>query len=160
VRDLAHLFEPLRGRLSLVASEDRDGATVRYVDDGLATSVLPAVAALEVFADEPVALIAGGFDRGVDYIPLAVALAGRAQRTVVLTMGDAGARIAEALGQLRPDIERHAVNSMREAVALGRRSLTSGGVVLLSPGAPSFDRYRNWEERSDDFAAAVRESTE
>ena len=159
VRDLAHLFEPLRGRLSLVASEDRDGATLRYVDDGLATSVLPAVAALEVFADEPVALIAGGFDRGVDYIPLAVALAGRAQRTVVLTMGEAGARIAEALSQLRPDIERHAVNSMREAVALGRRSLTSGGVVLLSPGAPSFDRYRNWEERSDDFVAAVREST-
>jgi UDP-N-acetylmuramoylalanine--D-glutamate ligase len=159
VRDLAHLFEPLRGRLSLVASEDRDGATLRYVDDGLATSVLPAVAALEVFADEPVALIAGGFDRGVDYIPLAVALAGRAKPTVLLTMGDAGARIAEALRQLRPDIEQHGVASMREAVDLGRRTLTTGGVVLLSPGAPSFDRYRNWEQRSDDFVAAVREST-
>ncbi len=159
VRDLAHLFEPLRGRLSLVASEGQGATTMRFVDDGLATSVLPAVAALEVFADEHVALIAGGFDRGVDYIPLAVALAGRAKPTVVLTMGDAGARIAEALLQLRPDIEQHAVTSMREAVALGRRWLTTGGVVLLSPGAPSFDRYRNWEERSDDFVAAVREST-
>jgi UDP-N-acetylmuramoylalanine--D-glutamate ligase len=156
VRELASTFEPLRGRLTLVASEVRDGAVHRYVDDGLATSVLPAVAALEIFADEPVALIAGGFDRGVDYIPLALALANRAQPTVLLTMGDAGARIGEALGQLRPDIVQLAVASMYDAVTEARRWLVDGGVVLLSPAAPSFDRYRNWEERSDDFAAVVQ----
>ena len=158
VAELAHAFEPLRGRLSLVTIEAHDGVTVRFVDDGLATSVLPTVAALEVFADEPVALIAGGFDRGVDYRPLAVAIAGRSAPTVVLTMGDAGARVAEALTRLRPDVAQRTVTSMREAVTEGRRFLSAGGVVLLSPGAPSFDRYRNWEERSDDFVAAIRET--
>ncbi len=156
----AHGFEPLPGRLSLVTTEVRHGTTVRYVDDGLATSVLPAVAALEVFADDPVALIAGGFDRGVDYVPLAAAIARRSAGTMVLTMGDAGARVADALARLRPDVPRRTVTSMREAVNEGRRYLRDGGVVLLSPGAPSFDRYRNWEERSDDFVAAVREATQ
>jgi UDP-N-acetylmuramoylalanine-D-glutamate ligase len=45
---------------------------------------------------------------------------------------------------------------MYDAVTEARRWLVDGGVVLLSPAAPSFDRYRNWEERSDDFAAVVQ----
>ena len=153
----ASKFEPLRGRLTLVATESVGETTWRYVDDGLATSVLPAVAALEVFADEPVALIAGGFDRGVDYHPLAVAVAGRAARTLLLTMGDAGERIAGSLARLRPEIERVPVVTMEGAVDDARRRLVDGGVILLSPGAPSFDRYANWEERSDDFTRAVLE---
>src|ERR1039457_6911726 len=48
-------------------------------------------------------------------------------------------------------------DSMDEAVAAGRRFLAHGGVLLLSPGAPSFDRYKNWEERSQDFTRAVHE---
>ncbi|HVA70294.1 MAG TPA: UDP-N-acetylmuramoyl-L-alanine--D-glutamate ligase [Acidimicrobiales bacterium] len=150
----AFTFEPLRGRLTLVASEEVDGATLRYVDDGLATSVLPTVAALEVFGDEPVALIAGGYDRGVDYEELASVLAARTQPTTVITMGVAGRRLATALRQHRADLSRHAA-SMLEAVQLARASLDAGGVVLLSPAAPSFDAYRNWEERSDDFTKIV-----
>jgi UDP-N-acetylmuramoylalanine-D-glutamate ligase len=45
---------------------------------------------------------------------------------------------------------------MREALEVARASLDTNGVVLLSPAAPSFDRYHNWEERSDDFTAIVR----
>jgi UDP-N-acetylmuramoylalanine--D-glutamate ligase len=144
-------FEPLRGRLTLVASEEVDGVTVRYVDDGLATSVLPTVAALEVFANEPVALIAGGFDRGIDYEELAHALTTRSQPIALITMGNAGARIGASVRALDPQLRQRSANSMREAVELARESLESGGVVLLSPAAPSFDQYQNWEERSDDF---------
>ena len=55
VGERASSFVPLRGRLTLVTSEERGGVSIRYVDDGLATSTLPTVAALEVFADVPVA---------------------------------------------------------------------------------------------------------
>ena len=151
----SHRFEPLRGRLTLVAKEAINGATLRYVDDGLATSVLPTVAALEVFIDEPVALIAGGFDRGVDYDELASALAARQQFTALVTMGDAGRRLGTALAE-RSDVAQLHAERMSEAVQLARTSLANGGVVLLSPAAPSFDQYRNWEERSDDFTAVVR----
>jgi UDP-N-acetylmuramoylalanine--D-glutamate ligase len=48
---------------------------------------------------------------------------------------------------------------MDEAVQLARGSLAGGGVVLLSPAAPSFGLYRNWEERSADFTQIVRRLT-
>jgi UDP-N-acetylmuramoylalanine--D-glutamate ligase len=151
----AYRFEPLRGRLTLVATASVNGAIVRYVDDGLATSVLPTVAALEVFADEPVALIAGGFDRGVDYDELASALTARNQPTTLITMGDAGQRLGTALAR-RSGVAQHRAEHMADAVRLATSSLAHGGVVLLSPAAPSFDQYQNWEERSDDFTAIVR----
>ena len=149
-------FEPLRGRLTLVATEEISGASVRYVDDGLATSVLPTLAALEVFADEPVALIAGGFDRGVNYEELALALTTRSQPTTLITLGNAGARIAASVRALDSRLNQRSANTMREAVEFAHASLERGGVVLLSPAAPSFDLYRNWEERSDDFVAIAR----
>lgn len=159
VLDSPSTFEPLRGRLTLVASEDVDGATRRYVDDGLATSALPTVAALEVFANEPVALIAGGFDRGVDYAPLAEAVAARTESTVLITMGDAGRRIGDAVTRRAPGVTQITVSSMRDAVLEARHALGGGGVILLSPGAPSFDQYKNWEARSEDFTVVVGELT-
>ena len=153
----APTFEPLRGRLTLVAIEDVDGETRRYVDDGLATSALPVVAALDVFVDDPVVLIAGGFDRGVDYAPLAEAIVARRASTVLITMGEAGQRIGAEVSRLSPELVQLAVSSMRDAVTEARQSLSRGGVVLLSPGAPSFDQYKNWEERSEDFMAIVHE---
>ena len=159
VQEAASTFEPLRGRLTSVASEVVDGETLRYVDDGLATSALPVVAALEVFAHEPVALIAGGFDRGVDYLPVAEAIAARRPPTIVIVMGAAGHRIGQEVARLSPEILQIAVTSIHDAVHEARRALGTGGVVLLSPGAPSFDQYTNWEERSEDFTRIVNELT-
>jgi UDP-N-acetylmuramoyl-L-alanine---L-glutamate ligase len=148
-------FTPLRGRLTFVASEGTGTTTIRYIDDGLATSVLPTLAALEVFANDPLVLIAGGFDRGVDYAELADALIDRVAPTTLVTMGNAGARLSDEVRQRRPALTQHIASSMREAVEVARASLDDEGVVLLSPAAPSFDRYHNWEERSDDFTAIV-----
>jgi len=159
VLESASAFEPLRGRLTSVTSEDVRGTTLRYVDDGLATSALPVVAALEVFAHVPVALIAGGFDRGVDYVPVAEAIAARRAPTVLIVIGKAGSRIGEEVARLSPQILRIAATSMYDAVSEARQALVTGGVVLLSPGAPSFDQYKNWEERSEDFTAIVYELT-
>ena len=155
-RAQAARFTPLPGRLTVVATERRGGNDVRYVDDGLATSPLPTLAALEVFAGEPLALIAGGFDRGVDYAGLAGALAGRAAPTTVVTTGPAGVRIARALEALGTADRVLDATTMAEAVARARGALVDGGVVLLSPAAPSFDRYRDWTERSADFTQVVR----
>ncbi len=158
VREQASQFEPLRGRLTLAAHEEGDvGARVRYIDDGLATSVLPTVAALEVFADDPLSLIAGGFDRGVDYAPLARALGARRARTTLVAMGEAGARLTLDVRSLAPDLEVIEVPTMRDAVSRARAALEGEGVVLFSPAAPSFDRYHNWAERSEDFTKVARE---
>jgi UDP-N-acetylmuramoylalanine--D-glutamate ligase len=155
VKKEADSFEPLRGRLTLVATETINGSLLRYVDDGLATAVLPTVAALDAFRDEPVALIAGGFDRGVDYEELATALSDRVELTMLITMGEAGKRLGEALAP-HSTVAHHHVADMVEAVERSRSSLEHGGVVLFSPAAPSFDRYKNWEERSEHFSFIVR----
>ena len=147
-------FVPLSGRLTLVA--EKNG--IKFVDDGLATSVLPAVAALEVFKDDALALLVGGFDRGIDYHPLASELALRSKPTLLLSMGPAGDRIVEEVLKVSPQTMHQNFDSMDEAVNAGKLFLSDGGVVLLSPGAPSFDRYKNWEERAQDFSRAVNAS--
>ncbi len=154
LRARAPEFTPLRGRLTLVATRDVAGGRVRFVDDGLATSPLPTVAALEVFVDDPVALIAGGFDRGVDYEMLLRELDHRAAATTLVVMGPAGERLAASC---RDSLDVIHATDMRGAVTAAVRAVSTGGVVLFSPAAPSFDAYRNWSERSDDFARCVIE---
>ncbi len=150
-------FVALAGRLTLVATLERDGHRWRFVDDGLATAPLPTIAALAVFADDPVALIVGGFDRGVDFQDLANAVRARERPTTVITTGSVGERIGRAIAAAAPSVVPYAARDLDDAVDFAQRALIDGGVVLLSPAAPSFDRYRNWEARSADFARVTRD---
>lgn len=153
-------FVALRGRLTLVTTiATAQGATVRYVDDGLATAPLPTIAALAVFDVEPLALIAGGFDRGVDYQPLVIALGERRTPTTLVSIGPAGERLRALLDAADTRVRTVHARDMTSAVQLAAAALPDGGVVLMSPAAPSFDAYTNWSERSDDFARAVTEVT-
>ena len=144
-------FVALPGRLTLVASHVTVAGTVRYVDDGLATGPLPTIAALRVFTHDVLALIAGGFDRGVDYEDLARELSERHAITTVVVMGPAGERLA----RLCEALQVHFAVDMDDAVRRAQRAVGAQGVVLFSPAAPSFDAYRNWIERSQHFARAV-----
>jgi UDP-N-acetylmuramoylalanine-D-glutamate ligase len=71
----------------------------------------------------------------------------------VVTMGQNGPRIHERLRHhARGRYELHAASELDEAVPLARKALGTEGVVLLSPGAPSFPRYRDYIERGRHFA--------
>ncbi|HET6951662.1 MAG TPA: UDP-N-acetylmuramoyl-L-alanine--D-glutamate ligase [Acidimicrobiales bacterium] len=145
-------FEHLESRLCPVATVDG----VLFVDDGLSTNVLPALAAVDAFPDRRVAAIVGGQDRGIDYAPLAAGLAARRAPTVALVLDSAaGARIVDAFARVAPQVEVAACPDLPAAVAAGHRWARPDGVVLLSPAAPSFDRYRDYRARSAAFAAAV-----
>jgi UDP-N-acetylmuramoyl-L-alanine---L-glutamate ligase len=147
-------FEPLESRLCPVATVDG----VLFVDDGLSTNVLPTLAAVDAFPGRRVAVIVGGQDRGIDYGPLAAGLSARGAPTLVaITESEAAARIAAAFASLAPTAGVEVVEcpDLRAAVAAGRDWARPDGVVLLSPAAPSFDRYRDYRERSAAFAAAV-----
>lgn len=150
-------FEPLPGRLTLIHRSYRNGATTDFIDDGLATNPLPVVAAVRSFPGSQVALVVGGFDRGVDYRPLAEGLADCDAVLTVIAMGEAGRRITDELLRHAPNVTIMAAADMATAVASAAQALEgTGGVVLFSPGAPSFDHYQNWRERSDDFTANAR----
>jgi UDP-N-acetylmuramoylalanine--D-glutamate ligase len=147
----AAAYEPLRSRLTHVGSV----GGVDFVDDSLSTNVLPTLAAVASFPGRRVALLVGGQDRGIDYAPLAHGLAGRADLLVV-TMPDNGPRIAAALAAHASGIEVLTSQDLSSAVEVAYAWAAPGGVVLLSPAAPSFDRFRDYADRADQFEAAMR----
>jgi UDP-N-acetylmuramoyl-L-alanine---L-glutamate ligase len=129
---------------------------VEFVDDSLSTNVLPAQAALDAFGDRPVALLVGGHDRGLDYEPLGQAVARRRQPTLVVTMPDNGPRIGQAVRDVvGPSAEVIDAAGLDEAVGAAFGWAKAGGVVLLSPAAPSFGRYADYRARAAAFAEAA-----
>ncbi|MGO8861156.1 MAG: glutamate ligase domain-containing protein, partial [Acidimicrobiales bacterium] len=131
---------------------------IEFVDDSLSTNVLPAQAALEAYADRPLALLVGGHDRGLDYRPLGLAVARRTEPTLVVTMPDNGPRIGDAIRQVvGTRVEVVDAGGLRDAVAAACGWAREGGVVLLSPAAPSFGRFADYRERARAFSEAAAE---
>jgi UDP-N-acetylmuramoylalanine--D-glutamate ligase len=129
---------------------------VEFVDDSLSTNVLPAQAALEAYGDRPVALLVGGHDRGLDYSALGRTIAARALPTLVVTMPDNGPRIGNAIREVAGDgVEVADAGGLDDAVAAAYGWAKEGGVVLLSPAAPSFGRFADYRDRARAFAEAV-----
>jgi len=138
-------FTGLPHRVELVA-EDHG---VRYYDDSKATAPHATLAALSGF--DSVVLIAGGRNKGLDLGALAAA-APRLRHVVAI--GDAADEVTAAF---RGKVPVQAAGNMDDAVAQAAVAAHNGDVVLLSPGCASFDWYRNYAERGEDFARAVHE---
>jgi len=130
-------------------------AGVSYYDDSKATNVGAALAAIEgLGADIPgqLVLIAGGDGKGADFSSLRESV-GRYCRAVVLIGRDAD-RLAEALSGAVP---LEAAKTLEEAVARAAALAQTGDAVLLSPACASLDMFKNFEERGQVFASAVKE---
>jgi len=153
-------FTPLPSRLTPVGTV----GGVTFVDDSLSTNVLATLAALDAFPGRRVALIVGGQDRGIDYTALAEGVKRRVAPTCVLTLPDSGPRITAAFtatastGDTGFEGIRDCAD-LDEAVAGAFARAQPDGVVLLSPAAPSFGRFRDYRDRADHFAAAMRALT-
>ncbi|MFN3310363.1 MAG: UDP-N-acetylmuramoyl-L-alanine--D-glutamate ligase [Thermomonas sp.] len=145
----AAAFQPLPHRLQPLG--ERDGRL--YVNDSISTTPMATLAALEVYADRPVAVLVGGHDRGLPWDEFAEAMRARAPRAVV-TMGQNGPRIHALLAPVaaQAGFVLGAASDLADAMAQARAALPTGGVVLLSPGAPSFGAYPNYVARGRHFA--------
>jgi UDP-N-acetylmuramoylalanine--D-glutamate ligase len=165
LRAAAAGYQPLPSRLTPVGT----AGGVTFVDDSLSTNVLPTLAALDAFPGRRIALIVGGHDRGIDYAPLAAAVTTREAPTYVLTLPDSGPRIraqleAAALSPAPPPALASRTGfagvtdcpDLAAAVAAGYRWAQPDGIVLLSPAAPSFGVFKDYRDRAEAFARAVR----
>jgi UDP-N-acetylmuramoyl-L-alanine---L-glutamate ligase len=123
---------------------------VSWVDDSISTTPESSIAALASFPGPNVVLIAGGQDRGQDYTSLARALA--ASGAAVIGVPSTGPRlIAAALAAGVDPSKAREVPDLAAAVVLAAETAEPGGVVLLSPAAPSYDNYRDFEARGERF---------
>lgn len=143
-------FAPLAHRLEVVPSSD--GRT--WIDDGLATAPQAVAAALTSLSAPRIALLAGGSERDLDFAPIIDALDGRDDVELVCT-GPAGARLAHEAGSRLSRI--HIADSFADAVSIARALTAAGDTVLLSPGAPSFDEFADYEARAAAFRALASE---
>ncbi len=141
-------FEQLAHRLEEFVAHE-----ITCVDDSISTVPQATLAALAAYADRPLVLIAGGSDRGQDYEELAEALM-RANIAALILLPLTGARLRAALekrGVAFPIVD---AGKLAEAVAQAFVHVPKDGVVLLSPAAPSFEEFANFEERGRAFKAA------
>ena len=148
VREALGRWEGFPHRVTLVG----DAGGVRWYDDSKATNPHAALAALRGF--DSVVLVAGGRNKGLDLSVLAEAAD---HVRAVVAIGEAAADVEAAFRGVRPVT---LAASMDEAVRAALAAAHPGDSVLLSPGCASFDWYRSYAERGDDFRRAVDELLE
>jgi UDP-N-acetylmuramoylalanine--D-glutamate ligase len=136
-------FKGVPHRLELVA--ERGGVT--YVNDSKATNVAAALRALAAYEDAPVRLILGGSHKGEDFAPLAAALGPNV--SAVYVIGETADELARAI----PDTIR--AGDLATAVERAASAAQPGEVVLLSPACASYDQFRDFEERGEEFKRLV-----
>lgn len=136
-------FRGLPHRVQLV----REAGAVAWYDDSKATTPHAALAAMRAF--DSVVLIAGGRNKGLD---LRVLADESARVRGVVAIGEAAPEVAEAFAGHAPV---RTAATMDDAVAAAASMAEEGDAVLLSPGCASFDWYRSYAERGDDYVRAV-----
>lgn len=141
-------FQPLPHRLQPLG--ERDGFA--FVDDSIATTPAATLAALAAFAGREVTVLVGGHERGVDWSDFAAGAGRLSPLPRIVCMGANGGRIAAALaeGGWRGVLSR--AGALADALQQARALTPVSGVVLLSPGAPSFDQFADYAARGREFA--------
>jgi len=137
-------FEPVRHRLQHVGMI----RGVRFINDSKATNVDAAYYALDGLKG-PVIWIAGGIDKGNDYQKLDEPVAQKVKSIIVLGQG------YENLSRAFPNTFITQTHSMEEAIKASLTIASSGDQVLLSPACASFDLFRNYEDRGNQFIQIV-----
>lgn len=139
-------FRPAPHRLEFVAEIDG----VRYLNDSKATNVDAVYYALDAM-EGPIVWIAGGTDKGNDYSPL-FALA-KAKVKTLICLGVDNEKLKAAFAEhVATTVE---TQSMEQALTAARRHARPGDVVLLSPACASFDLFKNYMDRGDQFRKLV-----
>lgn len=146
-------YRALPHRLELVA----EGKGRQFYNDSLATTPESAMVALEAFS-ESIILLAGGYDKGSDLSMMARAIAEKPVMAVAL-MGTTGPRIGELITNWDPTrrVRQRHCSDFRDAFQWSVAQSTPGTVIVLSPGCASYDWFKNFQDRGDQFRAMATE---
>jgi UDP-N-acetylmuramoylalanine--D-glutamate ligase len=148
LKDALSSFKGIRHRLEEVVSKDG----ILYINDSKGTNPDSTIRAIESF-NEPVILIAGGRNKGSDFIELAKLINSRVKELILL--GEAKDVIKTAV--MDTGFRNiHEVKDFSSAVTRAHELSVPGDVVLLSPACASWDMFDNYEQRGDLFCDLVR----
>ena len=147
IREALQTFESLEHRMEPVATIKG----VEFINDSKATNVNSTWFALESM-EKPTILILGGVDKGNDYNTIKEMVTEKVK--AIVCMGTDNLKIHEAFGGIVSLIVN--TSSAEEAVQAAFHFANKGDVVLLSPACASFDLFKNYEDRGNQFKQAVK----
>lgn len=148
IRDAVTTFQSLEHRMEPVATI----RGVEFINDSKATNVNSTWYALESMT-KPTILILGGVDKGNDYSLIMDMVKEKVK--AIICLGEDNRKIHEAFGNIVSTIAN--TSSAVEAVHAAFHFAVKGDVVLLSPACASFDLFKNYEDRGNQFKHAVKE---
>ena len=148
IREAVQTFKSLEHRMEYVTTV----RGVEFINDSKATNVNSTWFALESM-EKPAILIMGGVDKGNDYTLIKDLVKDKVK--AIICLGVDNRKIHEAFGNVVSPIVN--TGSAAEAVHAAFHFANKGDVVLLSPACASFDLFKNYEDRGDQFKQAVRE---
>jgi UDP-N-acetylmuramoylalanine--D-glutamate ligase len=140
------VYEPQPHRCEFV----RQVGGVDYINDSKATN-LDAVEKALVAQSKPVVLIAGGKDKGFNFEPLRTLVKEKVKSTILI--GEMAERIARDWSSV---VDCQIATTLADAVERARGAAKPGEVVLFSPGTSSFDMFKSYADRGDQFRALVQ----
>lgn len=143
-------FKGLEHRLELV--ETVNG--VRYYDDSFSTTPETAIAAIQAFK-EPEVLILGGAHKGSDFKELGSVIKKADNIRGIIGIGLEWPVIKEAIGNAKPLLVVEGAQTMQQIVLAASKIAQPGDVVLLSPACSSFDMFKNYKQRGEQFKKEV-----
>ncbi len=128
----------------------------KWYNDSIASSPTRTIAGLNSF-NEDIVLIAGGYDKHLDYTPLAKPIIDKVSKLILL--GQTSIKIynavTEKLKLYNKQLDIYKVSTLEEAIEKAKEVSKKGNVVLFSPASASFDMFKNFEERGNRFKQIV-----
>lgn len=148
MREALRNFKALHHRMEKVSTKNG----INWVNDSKATNIGATIAALEGY-DEKVILVAGGEGKEQDMNELAPVIYAKAK--AVILIGKDAPQIEAAINQLPQIVPTYHAQDMQEVAAIATHVGKAGDTVLLSPACASLDQYKNYQDRGNQFAAAI-----
>lgn len=143
-------FRGLPHRLQVLGEKDN----LTYIDDSISTTPESAMAAIESFPGQPITILLGGQNRQQQY-QLLIQMICDIPIHSVITMYETGSRIAELVQNIKPNSNHQPIliesDNLEEAMIAAKKTTAQGGIILLSPAAPSYDAFSNYQERGTSF---------
>jgi UDP-N-acetylmuramoylalanine--D-glutamate ligase len=151
-------FRGVEHRIELVKeTEDR----IRWYNDSASSSPTRTIVGLNAFNLRNIILIAGGYDKSLDYKPLAKPIIENCKELILI--GQTADKIENAVREelehteLNKDLKIHRCDTLKQTVILANRLAKKGDVVLFSPASASFDMFKNFADRGNQFKELVEE---
>lgn len=145
-------FKPVEHRLELVREIDE----VKWYNDSASSSPTRTISGLNAFNEE-ITLIAGGYDKNLDYTPVAKPIVKKVKNLILMgqTSGKIFDVVKEELENQNKKLNIYMCESLEQTVELARKVTKKGQIVLFSPASASFDMFKNAVERGIKFKNLV-----